>query len=133
MSGATRSGFQPLRWVSEDGPGTTGLATYEDECRALDAVGPLPVDGEAGIRFFSADGLGIPIACGAASPSFNRHRPDRARPSCLPRLLQARLPEAVRDVVNCSASPGPRRLEQKHCPYGNNATAGTSILVSYRK
>src|SRR5208337_1111570 len=40
------------------------------------------------------------------------HRPDRARPSCLPRLLQERLPEAVREILDLPAQRA--GLQQSH-------------------
>jgi len=53
--------FQLLRRVSQDGSGSGGLPIDEDECRTLDAVVPLPIDGEVGVGFFDVDGLGLPI------------------------------------------------------------------------
>jgi len=53
--------LQLLGWVPEDSSGSTGLAVNEDECRTLDAVVPLPIDGEVGVGFFDVDGLGLPI------------------------------------------------------------------------
>jgi hypothetical protein len=50
-----------LRRVSEDSPGSARLAINEDECVALDAVVPLPVDGEVDIGLFDVDRLGVSL------------------------------------------------------------------------
>ena len=55
--------FQLLRRVSQDGSGSAGLPIDEDERRTLDAVVPLPFDGEVGVGLFDADGFGIAFPC----------------------------------------------------------------------
>ena len=65
-----RGVLQLLRGVSEDGSDPARLAVRVDERIALDAVVPLPFDGEVGVGLFDVDGLGTPSrASGAASPS----------------------------------------------------------------
>jgi hypothetical protein len=46
---AVRGVLQLLRGVSEDGSGPARLAVHVDERIALDAVVPLPLDGEVGV------------------------------------------------------------------------------------
>jgi hypothetical protein len=55
--------LQLLRGVSEDGSGPARLAVHVDERIALDAVVPLPVDGEVSVRLLDVNGFGIPIPC----------------------------------------------------------------------
>src|SRR5215470_1507558 len=55
--------LQLLRGVSEDGSGPTRLAVRVDERIALDAVVPLPLDGEVGVGLFDVDGLGVAVPC----------------------------------------------------------------------
>src|SRR3974377_2635596 len=50
-----------MRRVPEDSPGSARLAINENECVALDAVVPLPVDGEVGMGLFDMDRLGVSI------------------------------------------------------------------------
>ena len=50
-----------LRRVSEDSSSSAHLAIDENECVALDAVVPLPIDGEVGIGLFDVDRLGVSI------------------------------------------------------------------------
>ena len=52
-----RGVLQLLRGVSEDGSGPARLAVRVDERIALDAVVPLPLDGEVGVGLFDVDGL----------------------------------------------------------------------------
>ena len=55
--------LQLLRGVSEDGSGPARLAIHIDERIALDAVVPLPFDGEVSVGLFDVDEFGIPIPC----------------------------------------------------------------------
>src|ERR1700751_2309566 len=58
-----RGVIQLLRRVSQDGSGCLGLAIDEDECRTLDAVVALPLDGEVGVALFEVDGFWIAVPC----------------------------------------------------------------------
>src|SRR5215472_3806665 len=58
---AVRGVLQLLRGVSEDGSGPARLDVRVDERIALDAVVPLPFDGEVGVGLFDVDGLGSPV------------------------------------------------------------------------
>jgi hypothetical protein len=55
--------FQRVRRVSQDGSGSSGVPIDEDECRTLDVVVPLPLDGEVGVGLFDVDGFGIAVSC----------------------------------------------------------------------
>jgi hypothetical protein len=58
-----RGVLQLLSGVSEDGSGPARLAVRVDERIALDAVVPLPLDGEVGVGLFDVDGLGVAVPC----------------------------------------------------------------------
>src|SRR6516164_1126326 len=60
---AVRGVLQLLRGVSEDGSGPARLAVHVDERIALEAVVPLPLDGEVGVGLFDVDGLGVAVPC----------------------------------------------------------------------
>ena len=51
-----------MRRVSEDGSGAARMPIDADERDTLDAVVPLPINREVGIRFLDVDRFGIPIA-----------------------------------------------------------------------
>ena len=55
--------FQLVRRVSQDGSGSPRVPIDEDECRPVDAVVPVPLDGEFGVGLFDVDGFGIAVSC----------------------------------------------------------------------
>ena len=52
-----------LRRVSQDGSGPSRFGVNVHECRTLDAVATLPLDGEVRIGLFDMDGFGVPVPC----------------------------------------------------------------------
>src|SRR6516162_4827311 len=82
--------LQFRRGVSEDGSGPARLAIHVDERIALDAVVPLPLDGEVSVGLLDVDGFGVPISCqGRGEPILAIEQPG------VPRLRreQDKLPE----------------------------------------
>ena len=94
--------LQFLRGVSEDGSGPARLAVHVDERIALDAVVPLPLDGEVSVGLLDVNGFGIPIPCqGRGEPILAIEQPGIRRL----RREQDKLPDRNHSSVVAGCTP----------------------------